>query len=204
MKRVGITGGIGTGKTTVCKIFEKLGVPIFNTDISARQAEDIDGVKEAMAELVGAEMLDDEGQINRPFLRSRAFTNPELLNKLSTLIGKYVMADLATFCETNKNEPYVLIESAILYESGMQNKVDVVIAVTADEEVRLARAMARDNATREEILNKINNQFTDKYKCDLADFIIYNNGEDLLGSYDGLLNAVTEIHNNLIRNETDN
>lgn len=203
MKKIGITGGIGSGKSTVCKLFSSvLGVPIFNTDLSARKAEEIDGVKEAMAEIVGAEMLVD-GHIDRAYLRSKAFTNSEMLDKITRLIGKHVMNDLAAFTETNKAAPYILVESAILYESGLNKEMDIVIAVTAKEETRLARAMARDKATEQEVLNKINNQFTDKYKCDLADFVIYNEGLDLIDSYDSLMKSVLEIHNN-ITNETIN
>lgn len=196
MIKVGITGGISSGKTTISKIFNSLGVPVFSTDLSARNAENKKIVKDAFVEIIGPKCLVD-GKLDRTYMRSKVFVDKEILNKITLLIGEYVTIDLNNFYLEHKDVKYVLIESAILYECGLDKKMDLTINVSANKELRLKRAMLRDNVSEEEILNKMNNQFSDDEREKLSNYNIINE----FNSLDKLLDIVTNIHNDILKNK---
>lgn len=174
--KIGITGGIGSGKSTVCKVFKALGIPVYHADDSARTITDrnpevIDRIKQAFGDDMYA-----NGLLNRPKMAALVFNNPEELAKLNSIVHPAVRAELPVWLEANKNAPYMLYEAAILFESGAYKLVDKSILVAADEEARIERVMQRDNVGREEVLNRVKNQWADKEKLELANYVIWNEG----------------------------
>lgn len=174
--KIGITGGIGSGKSTVCKVFKALGIPVYHADGSARTITDrnpevIARIKQAFGDDMYA-----NGLLNRPKMAALVFNNPEELAKLNSIVHPAVRAELPVWLEANKNAPYMLYEAAILFESGAHKLVDKSILVAADEEARIQRVMQRDNVGREEVLNRVKNQWADKEKLELANYVIWNEG----------------------------
>ncbi len=175
MLRVGITGGIGSGKTTVCKVFEVLGIPVFYADEAARQLMEQDaGLVKQITALIGAAAYKD-GKLNRPYIAAAIFSNPDLLHKMNALThpaiisyGKEWMAQQQT--------SYALKEAALFFETGSNEDIDVMIGVTAPQEVRISRAMQRDGISREDVLKRISRQMNEDDKMKLCDFVILNDG----------------------------
>lgn len=192
MLHIGITGGIGSGKTTVCKIFETLGIPVYYADIRAKwlmanDPELIQGIKA----LLGQEAFSREGQLNRGWIAAKVLANPELLNQLNGIVHPAVADDGQNWQDAQKGVPYTLKEAALLFESGNSRFLDKIIVVTAPMEVRIARVMARDMATRETVLGWISKQMPEEEKVARADFIIHNDGNRML------IPQVMEIHREL-------
>lgn len=179
--RVGLTGGISSGKTTVSKLFEDLGIPVFNSDKAAREAESDETMVVKIKEILGDDIYVD-GVIDRPRMRDMVFKNQEILSKMNVLVAPFVKETFRNFCVDNVQSPIIMIESAILFELDATEGLDKIIVVTADEELRIQRAMKRDGVSREQVLDKIKAQFSDKEKIERADFLIYNNGTDLIDS----------------------
>jgi dephospho-CoA kinase len=176
--KIGITGGIGSGKSTVCKVFKALGIPVYHADDSARTITDrnlevIAQIKQAFGDDMYA-----NGLLNRPKMAALVFNNPEELAKLNSIVHPAVRAELPVWLEANNNAPYMLYEAAILFESGAYKLVDKSILVAADEEARIERVMQRDNVGREEVLNRVKNQWGDKEKLELANYVIWNEGNE--------------------------
>jgi dephospho-CoA kinase len=176
--KIGITGGIGSGKSTVCKVFKALGIPVYHADDSARTITDrnpevIARIKQAFGDDMYA-----NGLLDRPKMAALVFNNPEELAKLNSIVHPAVRAELPVWLEANKNAPYMLYEAAILFESGAYKLVDKSILVAADEEARIERVMQRDNVGREEVLNRVKNQWADKEKLELANYVIWNEGNE--------------------------
>lgn len=174
--KIGITGGIGSGKSTVCNVFKALGVPVYQADDSARSITDrntevINQIKEAF----GTDMY-AAGKLDRPKMAALVFNNPDALAKLNSIVHPAVRAEFAAWFEGNKNVPYIIYEAAILFESGAYKQTDKTILVAAEEDTRINRVMQRDNVSREEVLSRIKNQWTDKQKLEVADYVIYNEG----------------------------
>ncbi len=174
MLTVGITGGIGSGKSTVCRIFSMLDVPVFNADDEARklQNENAD-VKAAIISLFGKEIYTKDG-LNRKAVAEKVFADKNLLEQLNKIIHP---ATVAAFGEWKKNisdTPYCLKEAAILFETGIASSLDKVIVVTAPEEIRINRIISRDKVSREQIIARIKNQMSDEEKISRADFVIVN------------------------------
>lgn len=174
--KIGITGGIGSGKSTVCNVFKALGVPVYQADDSARSITDrntevINQIKEAFS----ADMYAG-GKLDRPKMAALVFNNPDALAKLNSIVHPAVRAEFATWLAANKNAPYIIYEAAILFESGAYKQTDKTILVAAEEDTRINRVMQRDNVGREEVLSRIKNQWTDKQKLEVADYVIWNEG----------------------------
>lgn len=179
--KIGLTGNLGSGKTTVSKLFEDLGIPVFNSDKAAREAESDETMVVKIKEILGDDIYVD-GVIDRPRMRDMVFKNPEILSKMNALVAPFVKETFRNFCVDNVQSPIIMIESAILFELDATEGLDKIIVVTADEELRIQRAMKRDGVSREQVLDKIKAQFSDKEKIERADFLIYNNGTDLIDS----------------------
>ncbi len=192
MKVVGITGGIGSGKTTTCKIFECLGVPVYYADVRAKQLMAREPLKAKIIQAFG-EQAYSNGQLNRSYLANKVFNSKEKLSVLNGLVHPAVADDFDEWLEENKHSDYVLKEAAILFESGAYQAVDLSVLVIAPEQVRIDRVMERDGARKEEVLQRMKNQWTQERKVKLADHILNNDGTQLL------IPQVLELHKKFSR-----
>lgn len=193
MIKVGLTGGIGAGKTTVSQIFKERGFPIFNSDLCAREAE-----KEEHIQLGFKNIIDDnifvDGVLDRDRLRSIIFTDKEKLKQVNRLIGPYVKAKFEKFCEDHeKNHQVCMLESAIIFENKAEEGFDYVVTVTATENTRIRRVMHRDNITVDVVMNKLANQLPELEKISKSQFIVINDGYDLIDSIELLTKQVDAI-----------
>ncbi len=191
MIKVGLTGGIGSGKTTISKLFKELGIPVFNSDLCARNAEKEPTIMEGFKSILGDDIFID-GELDRPKMRSIIFVDKEKLSQVNTLVIPYIKMKFNQF-QLESNAPYVVLESAILFETKGHENFDHIITVTADEDTRIKRVVNRDNASVEEIMNKLNNQWPEQDKIAQSDFIVFNNGDDLIDSLDVLTKQVNAI-----------
>ncbi len=183
MIKVGITGGIGSGKTTVCRIFEILGVPVYYADDRAKWLmENRSEVAEALRAAFGEKVFDATGRLDRGYLSSIAFSDPEKLAALNAIVHPAVFEDGFQWEmeQAEKGVPYCLKEAALLVESGSYRFLDKLIVVTAPEEVRIARVIARDGATEEAVRQRMARQLPEADKVALADFVVQNDGHLML------------------------
>jgi len=181
MLTIGITGGIGSGKSTVCKVFRVLGIPVFQSDYVAGRLQNEDPrIKSSLIELFGPEIYSEDGLLNRKKLAGIIFNDHLLLEKTNNLIHPAVHQEFKNWKERLANFPYVLYEAAILFETGSFHNFDYTILVIADEKERMERVMKRDHATAEAILLRMGHQMTDQKKKMMADFIIENNDDQLI------------------------
>jgi dephospho-CoA kinase len=174
---LGITGGIGSGKSTVCHIFSTLGIPIYYADERAKwlMTHDLDLIK-GIKTLFGEEAYLKDGSLNRKLISAQAFGQPELLAQLNALVHPAVGKDGLSW-QTEQTGPYTLKEAALMYESGSHKILDKIIVVTAPLELRIARVMARDHVEREAVEKRIAQQMPEEEKVKRADFVIHNDGE---------------------------
>ncbi len=180
MIRVGVTGGIGSGKSTVCRLLAERGVPVYDSDSEAKRLMGEDPtLRAALIEAFGSETFRD-GVLNRRYLADTVFRDRERLGRLEALVHPCVKRDFERWAAEHAAEPYVVLECAILYESGMDAAVDRVVAVVAPEELRFVRVNARDGASAEEIRRRMAAQLSDDALRERADYTIVNiNREDL-------------------------
>ena len=173
MYKVGLTGGIGSGKSTVAELLSNRGVAVYDSDSRAKalMAGD-EALRAALIEAFGVECFTDAG-INRAWLAERVFNNEEELRRLNAIVHPAVMRDFAAWAETVEGD-YVVMESAILLEAGLESHVDVVVAVMAPKELRLQRAMQRDGASEAQIEERMRNQMSDEERTERAKYAIVN------------------------------
>lgn len=173
MYKVGITGGIGSGKSTVCAMLEELGVAVYNSDTRAKELMTTSAtLREAIVARFGAECYTSEG-LNRGYLAERVFGDAAELAALNSLVHPAVMADFEAWAERQEGS-YVVFESAILFEAGLEQRVDMAVAVLSPEELRIERAMRRDGASREQVVARIHRQLSDDERADRAKYAIVN------------------------------
>lgn len=173
MYKVGITGGIGSGKSTVCAMLEEMGVAVYNSDARAKELMTTSAtLREAIVSRFGAECYTSEG-LNRGYLAERVFGDAAELAALNSLVHPAVMADFEAWAESQQGS-YVVLESAILFEAGLEQRVDVAVAVLSPEELRIERAMRRDDTTREQVVARIGRQLSDDERADRAKYAIVN------------------------------
>jgi dephospho-CoA kinase len=178
--RIGITGGIGSGKTLVCSVFRLLGVEIFEADRVAKELYAIDeNVKRQLKELFGEGIYTPEGKFIRQRLAAIIFSDKVALQQVNAIIHPLVKAAFEKWIEY-KTGVYVLHEAAILFESGFYKLMDANILVTAPYELRVQRVIDRDHVTREDVINRMQNQFPEEESLKMADFIIKNDGSDFV------------------------
>ncbi|MGC4022707.1 MAG: dephospho-CoA kinase [Cyclobacteriaceae bacterium] len=179
--RIGVTGGIGSGKSLVCKIFATLGVPVYDADTRAKMLMTEDLILlEQIKNKFGSEAY-SSGTLNREYLSKRVFNDPEKLKELNSLVHPRVAEDSERWIQSNKDRKYIVKEAALLYESGSYKSLDKIIVVTAPEEVRIKRVLKRDQGrTKEDLLKIIKSQMSEEEKVGRADFIITNDESELL------------------------
>jgi len=177
MLHVGITGGIGSGKTTACKIFETLRIPVYYADARAKWLMEHDAqLRAGIVGHFGREAYTDSGSLNRGWIAAKVLSDPALLNALNALVHPVVARDALKWQESQYKVPYTLKEAALLFESGSFRLLDKIIVVTAPLEVRIARVMERDRDSRETVLGWISRQMPEEEKAARADFLIRNDG----------------------------
>lgn len=192
MLKVGITGGIGSGKSTVAYIFAQLGVPCFSADDEAKLAYLDPEVKMKVLGLFGtnayANNLPDKSYISQ-----KIFSDKSLLSNLNEIIHPFVATQFQEFCSKHQQFPYVLKEAAILFESDSYKALDLSILVVADKLLRIQRVMDRDGSSENEVLLRMDKQWSDEKKIKLASFVVYNNNTDLL------IPQVLDLHHKLLK-----
>ena len=194
MLKIGITGGIGSGKTTVAKAFEQLGIPVYHSDYWAKEIMNTEPlVKQRLIELFGKDIYDTEGIADRKKIAEIVFNDGNKLNDLNSVIHPAVWLHGENWLKQHADKPYILKEAAILFESGGNKSVDKVIMVTAPKELRIQRVINRDNATSEEVKARMSNQWDDEKKIALSDFVIVNDDKTLV------IPQVLEVHKNIVR-----
>jgi dephospho-CoA kinase len=192
MLKVGLTGGIGSGKTTVSQVFKNLGVPIFNSDLVARDIVNTDDETINAIKLQFGEAMYNADGLDRKALASKVFNHPEELQKLNNIVHPKVAERFNAWCREQAGVPYIIKEAAILFETGTHQNLDRVIVVYTQKEERIRRIIERDNSTREEVESRMSNQWDDQTRNKLADFIIINDDLELV------LPQVMELHELLI------
>lgn len=178
--KVGITGGIGSGKSIICDIFKLLKAPIFEADVVAKHLIDTnDEIKNGLIDLFGNDIYTENGTINRLKLAGIIFNDDIQLEKVNSLIHPEVRAEFHKWAE-QQTSPYVIHEAAILFESGFYKIMDLTILVSAPEEVRIKRVIKRDGASEAQVRERIKKQWTDEKKKKLANFEIKNDNQELV------------------------
>lgn len=171
---VGITGGIGSGKTTIAKVFNTIGIPVYHADAEAKALMNRSKVIRRKLITLFGESAYEDGQLNRSYLRSQIFNDKKLLSKMNAIVHPKVGAHFKKWIE-KQNSIYILKEVAIIFENNLEAQYDYIITVVADESSRIERVIKRDNVTKAEVLAIIKNQLSDKEKIKRSDFVIYNN-----------------------------
>lgn len=195
MKKVGITGGIGSGKTTVCKIFESIGVPVYYADIRAKWLMSFNpALKSSLKKELGPEIYHSNGRLDRKVMASLIFNDKDKLEKVNSLVHPAVHRDAARWIKMQIS-PYILYEAALLIENDSYKNFDRMIVVTAPEELRIKRVMKRDNVSRDQVMARIKNQLPQDIKNQLADYLIVNDGEH------SLIQQVVIIHKSITENK---
>jgi dephospho-CoA kinase len=172
-KIIGLTGGIGSGKTMVAEYFKSLGIPVYIADKEARQLMTSENIINALSNEFGKEILEN-GILNREKLAQLVFNNPKKLQKLNSIVHPEVKKHFDNWVEKHKNYPFIVKEAAILFESGSYKYCDTIITVTAPLETRLQRVMERDITDRESVLKRIENQWTDEERIAKSNYVIHN------------------------------
>lgn len=191
MLKVGITGGIGSGKTYICKIIERLGYPVYNADVRAKELTNSNSnIKSAVKSLFGKGIYVN-GKLNRSAVAKLVFENSTLLEKLNRIIHPEVQNDFETWANSNSDYSIVFKEAAILFESGMYKLMDANILVTAPLNIRIGRVMERDGVSKNDVLKRISNQFSDEEKLKLANYTIVNDGKVLV--LPQIINVINEL-----------
>ncbi|RYG20193.1 MAG: dephospho-CoA kinase [Chitinophagaceae bacterium] len=178
MLKIGITGGIGSGKTTVCRVFEVLGVPVFYADAAAKRAMTSDPILvEGVRKTFGEQSYHQDGTLHNAYIAAIVFNNKNELEKLNALVHPAVFKAFDQWVST-KATPYVLKEAALLFESGSYQQCDKNILVTAPLNLKLERVMQRDHVNEAQVLARMDKQFSDERKAEMADYFISNTPSD--------------------------
>jgi dephospho-CoA kinase len=181
MLKIGITGGIGSGKTTVCKVFELLGIPVFYADHVAKSIMQTDlQLKNEILIAFGPQSYSIDGLLNRSYISSIVFKDEAQLNKLNSIVHPAVFRAFDQWIANHSGAPYILKEAALLFESESYKMCDLSILVISPEDIRIRRVIARDHISKDEIMLRMKRQFTDEQKMKLADHMIINDESRLL------------------------
>lgn len=179
MLKIGLTGGIGSGKSTVAKIFETLGIPVYYADAEAKRLmNSSETLKKVIRQNFGEATYEND-QLNRKYLAGIVFNNPEKLELLNALIHPVTINDAEQWMQ-QQSAPYSIKEAALLFESGATENLDFIVGVYAPQALRIKRVMKRDGLTADEIMKRINRQVNEEMKMKLCDFVIINDEQELL------------------------
>ena len=191
MLRVGLTGGIGSGKSTVAKVFEVLGIPVYYADDAAKRLMNEDEeLKEKIKQQFGDEVYTD-GELDRKYLADIVFASPEKLASLNALVHPATLKDAERWMK-EQTSTYCIKEAALIFESGAHEYLDYVIGITAPAPLRMLRTMQRDGVNREEVMSRMDNQMDELIKMKLCDFVINNDEQEML------LPQVLSLHEKLL------
>lgn len=176
MLKVGITGGIGSGKSMVCSLFSLMGIPVFNADDIGRQLlNDDESIHQGIFEIFGKTGFNDQNKPDRKKIGALVFSDPSLLKRLNALIHPAVFTAFDNWAlSIDQTLPYCIKEAAIMYESGSYKQNDQNILVYSERETRIERVCKRDNVTRDQVESRMNQQMSEEEKMKLVDFVIYN------------------------------
>lgn len=192
MKTIGLTGGIGAGKSTVARMLRHMGYPVYIADKeAARLTDTCPEIREALQKRFGAAVYTAQGTVDRQYLARVVFNDTEALADLNRIVHPRVMRDFGQWCRKQKNT-IVFFESAILFESGLDTFFDAVICVTAPEALRISRVVDRDRTTPDRVAERIRNQSDDRLKCQKSGFVIRNDRNHLLS--DQLWDILRQLH----------
>ena len=191
MIRVGLTGGIGSGKSVVARIFESLGIPVYYADDAARRIQNLDpDVKQKTIELFGPSAYTKDG-LNRKFISDIVFSDKDKLEQLNDIVHPATIRDAEQWLN-KQTSPYAIKEAALIFESGAQRDLDLVIGVTAPLPLRIKRTVARDSITAEEVQKRMGKQISEMIKMRLCDYVIINDEKQLL------IPQVIDIHEKIL------
>jgi dephospho-CoA kinase len=193
MMKIGVTGGIGSGKTSVCRVFSVLGIPVFSADQAAKEIMDTDPViKSHIISNTGTSLYAD-GKLDRAKLANLIFNDQSLLQKVNLLIHPAVFNRFEKWTK-EQTAPYVIMEAAILFESGAASLVDRIVTVVAPVEERIDRVTRRNKLSREDVMDRIKNQMEDENRLKLSHYIVQNSENDMI------IPAILKIHEDILRN----
>jgi dephospho-CoA kinase len=189
--KLGITGGIGSGKTSVCKVFNVIGIPVFYADFEAKKIMNSDiRIINGINKVAGRDMFPG-GELDRDALATLIFNDPDSLNKVNSLIHPVVFDHFKAWVKS-QSAPYVIMEAAILFESGAADLVDRVATVVAPEGERIDRLIKRNQLSREQIIERMRNQMDDDERMKRSDYIIHNSENDMI------ITAILKIHEDIL------
>ena len=189
--RVGLTGGIGSGKSTVAAVFEVLNIPVFYADDAAKKIMNSDAVlRQNLIAAFGRQTYNND-MLNRAYLSSLVFNNPHQLEKLNAIVHPATIAEAERWF-AKQTTPYVIKEAALLFESGSAAQLDYLIGVSAPQPLRILRTMQRDNISEEQVLQRMNKQMDETIKMKLCNFVLVNDEQQML------LPQILQLHNQLL------
>lgn len=191
-KIIGLTGGIGSGKTSIAKYFEQKGIPVYIADDRAKMVSSKPEVVKKIITAFGNEILDNNKSISKEKLSNIVFTDKKKLQLLNSIMHPEVKKDFIEWVKM-QNKPFVIKEAAILFESGSYKDCDLIITITAPIEERIKRVMLRDNISREKVLDRISNQWSDEERIKKSDFIIENTS--LTAAYEQVNKILVSLKN---------
>jgi dephospho-CoA kinase len=180
MLKIGVTGGIGAGKSVVCKVFSLLGIPVYDADSMAKTVMDTNKTLQKMLQSVFGTDIISDGIPDRKALARIVFDDQEALDKLNAIVHPEVHRNFLSWLEKHRHHPYIIKEAAIMFESGAHAMLDFVILITAPEELRMRRIMSRDGGTEESIRKRMERQWPDEKKIPLAEMVIRNDNTRML------------------------
>ena len=189
--KLGITGGIGSGKTSVCRVFNVLGIPVFSADPEAQKIMNSDNKIIREINKIAGKNLYSDGSLDRMGLASLIFNNPDALKKVNSLVHPVVFEHFNAWVEDQKT-PYVIMENAILFESGASALVDRIATIIAPVEERIQRVIQRNELSREQVMERIRNQMNDETRIKMSDYVI-NNSENAM-----IIPVILRIHEDLL------
>jgi dephospho-CoA kinase len=192
MKVIGLTGGIGSGKSTIAEIFKTLGVAVYNSDERARELYFEPEIKKQVEDLLGSKAYRNKSALNKKYISEKIFSDKILLEKLNAIIHPAVGKDFETFKKDHAGDKYIVKESALLVEAGLLKTVDKLLVVTSAIALRTERIKKRDNLTKDEIEKILKKQLSDSDKVKNADWVIENDEKKLV------IPQVLKIHKSLI------
>jgi dephospho-CoA kinase len=192
MIKVGITGGIGSGKSVVCNIFRSLGIPFYDADSRAKILMNENRmIQRSLTNYFGNEVY-NKGTLDKVFLAQKIFNNGAALDFVNNVVHPAVKSDFIHWAGQQENAPYVIEEAALLFESKSYKELDYVITVTCPEELRIQRVMDRDKTTRDKVEERIKNQLPESEKANKSDFVVVNNDRE------SLIEQINKIHLKII------